>query len=144
MSANGRNGFEPVVPEDVSFDALYGLEVMEHDPLAGIIAGRVPVRDGLKQASGALHGGVLVAAAETLATRATFMAVFDAGKTAVGMSNDTAYMQPVLDGYAHVTARVTDRGVDCWMWDVETRDDADRLCAQSRVLVAVRPLGRTS
>jgi hypothetical protein len=35
---------------------------------------------------------VLTAAAETLATRATFTAVLGAGKTAFGMSNDTTYI----------------------------------------------------
>jgi 1,4-dihydroxy-2-naphthoyl-CoA hydrolase len=126
------------VPADECFDAVYGLEIIEHGPPAGVIAGRVPVCDNVKQISGALHGGVLIAVAETLATRATFTAVFDAGKTAFGMSNDTTYIRPIVAGYAHVTARVTDRGPDSWLWDVEARNDADRLCARSRVRVAVR------
>jgi acyl-coenzyme A thioesterase PaaI-like protein len=32
------------------------------------------------------------------------------------------------------------RGRSTWIWDVEIRDDADRLCAMTRMTIAVRPI----
>jgi 1,4-dihydroxy-2-naphthoyl-CoA hydrolase len=48
----------------------------------------------------------------------------------------------VLDGYVHATARRVHRGSTTWVWEVELTDDDGRLCALSRVTMAVRPARR--
>jgi len=134
-------GFTPVVPFDECFDARYGLQVVSEDVEGeGIVRGRVPVRDDLLTDLGSVHGGVFASVAEALASRGTAMSVIPDGFAAMGQSNDTSIMEPLEQGVIHVEARVRNRAADAWTWTVDARDDAGRLCAFSRVTVAVRPM----
>jgi uncharacterized protein (TIGR00369 family) len=126
--------FEP----DLGFDRLYGLEISEISD--GQVRGRVPVRDDLRQPAGLVHGGVYAAVAESLATNGTAAMVFGDGNTAMGLSNQTSFLRPVTQGAINAVARARHRGRTTWVWEVELTDDQSRLCALSRVTVAVRPL----
>jgi 1,4-dihydroxy-2-naphthoyl-CoA hydrolase len=122
---------------DVGFDRLYGLRVTEMGD--GSMRGTVPVRDAIKQPAGLVHGGIYAAVAESLATTGTALAVIGNGDTAVGLSNQTSFLRPVTEGAVHAVARARHRGRTTWVWEVECTDDSDRLCALSRITVAVRP-----
>jgi 1,4-dihydroxy-2-naphthoyl-CoA hydrolase len=127
--------FEPTL----GFDRVYGLEI---DEIAeGEVRGRVSVRDDLKQPAGLVHGGVYAAIAESLATNGTAAMVFPDGNTAMGLSNQTSFLRPVTAGSITGVARARHRGRTTWVWEVELTDDDGRLCALTRVTVAVRPLG---
>jgi uncharacterized protein (TIGR00369 family) len=58
---------------------------------------------------------------------------------AMGQSNDTSFLRPISEGRVHVEARRRHRGRTTWVWEVEFTDDQGRLCAISRVTMAVRP-----
>jgi uncharacterized protein (TIGR00369 family) len=133
---------EPVHTSPGGFDALYGLELLEvHDDL---VLGRVKVRDDLLQPFGLVHGGVFAAIAETLASLGTAVVVIPEGNGAMGLSNSTSFLRPMTDGTIHARAVRRHRGRTTWIWDVEITDDAGRLCALTRMTIAVRPVpGRT-
>jgi uncharacterized protein (TIGR00369 family) len=118
------------------FDALYGLEITENSD--GLLAGRVPVREELKQAAGLVHGGVYASIAESLASLGTYLAVVPDGKTAMGLSNQTSFLRPITHGTIYATARARHRGRSTWVWEVEITDDQGRLCVLTRMTVAVR------
>jgi 1,4-dihydroxy-2-naphthoyl-CoA hydrolase len=118
------------------FDRLYGLELSDYDEQE--VRATVRVREELKQPAGLLHGGVFAAVAESLASLATWLGVANEGKTAVGMSNSTSFLRPVTEGVVHARAAVLHRGRTTWVWDVEFNDDAGRLCAVTRMTIAVR------
>ena len=122
---------------DQGFDRLYGLEITEISDEE--LRGRVSVRDAIKQPAGLVHGGIYTAVAESLATTGTALAVIGDGNTAMGMSNQTSFMRPVTAGHVHARARTRHRGRTTWVWEIELTDDEGRLCALSRVTVAVRP-----
>lgn len=130
-------GIDLAVAPERSFDALFGLEILSEDP-DGTLRARVEIREEVKQPFGLLHGGVVAAMAETLASRGTATAVAAEGMIASGQSNETSFLRPLLEGYAHGVARIRDRGGDTWLWEVETLDDQNRLCALSYVTIAVR------
>jgi uncharacterized protein (TIGR00369 family) len=130
--------FEPVIPLDRSFDALYGLEVLEMDEERA--RAQVAVRDELKQPMGLVHGGVLASIAESITSLATFRAVFPDGSSAQGLSNQTSFLRPISEGTIHAEARRRHRGRTTWVWDVDISDDQGRLCAMVRMTVAVRAL----
>jgi 1,4-dihydroxy-2-naphthoyl-CoA hydrolase len=127
---------ETPIPFEKSFDALYGLEVLEATD--ELVRGRVAVRDDIKQVMGLLHGGVMTAMAESLTSMATGLAVAAEGRAAMGMSNHTSFLRPVLTGSVTATGRRRHRGRTTWIWDVEFTDDEGRLCAVTRMTVAVR------
>jgi 1,4-dihydroxy-2-naphthoyl-CoA hydrolase len=125
-----------VLPFDQTFDALYGLEIL--DVSDERVRARIAVSDHVKQAAGLVHGGVYAAAAESTSTWGTFQAVADHGQVAMGLANQTSFLRPITAGTIHVEARRRHRGRTTWMWDVDLTDDAGRLCATTRVTVAVR------
>ena len=118
------------------FDALYGLEVLEVTP--ELATGRVRVRDEIKQPYGLIHGGVYAAVAESLASIATALAVLEDGKAAMGLSNQTSFLRPITEGWIHARATRRHAGATTWVWEVEMFDDDQRLCALTRMTVAVR------
>jgi hypothetical protein len=56
---------------------------------------------------------------------------------AIGMDNDTRLLRPISEGSINARARALHAGRTTWLWDVQFTDDADRLCATSRVTIAV-------
>jgi uncharacterized protein (TIGR00369 family) len=97
------------------------------------------VDDKHKQPFGLVHGGLLAAMAETMASVGTLVEVVPQGNAAMGMSNNTTFMRPILEGTIHARAERRHRGRTTWIWDVELSDDAGRVCAMSRMTIAVRP-----
>jgi 1,4-dihydroxy-2-naphthoyl-CoA hydrolase len=122
----------------IHFDALYGLQIEEES--SERMRGSVAVSDRVRQPFGLVHGGVLAAMAEALASIGTGLAAIQTGNTAVGMSNSTTFLRPILEGTIHADANPRHRGRTTWVWDVEFTDDDGRLCAMSRVTIAVRPV----
>lgn len=118
------------------FDVLLGLTITELED--GLARGEVPVRDELKQPYGLVHGGVFATIAETLASLATALAVAPEGRQAMGQANQTNFLRPIIAGTIHGAARARHRGRTSWVWDVEITDDEGRLCALTRMTVAVR------
>ena len=135
---NPANQFQPVVPLDRTFDALYGLELLEmNDELA---RAKVVVKERHMQPMGLVHGGVFASIAESLASAATAVAVVGDGNVAQGLSNQTSFLRPIVDGTIHAVARRRHRGRTTWVWEVEISDDEERLCALVRMTIAVRPM----
>jgi 1,4-dihydroxy-2-naphthoyl-CoA hydrolase len=120
------------------FDTHYGLEIDEATD--ELVTGRVPVRQHVLQPIGLVHGGVHASIAEALASVGTNVGVNSDGKVGVGQSNNSSFLRPMTEGTIHATARRRHRGRTTWIWDVEMTDDAGRLCAMSRVTIAVRDL----
>lgn len=121
------------------FDDLLGLALREAE--GDSIAGVVEVRPELTQPIGMVHGGVYAAIAEGLASLATNRRVAERGAIALGQSNACTFLRPISGGQIHALARPCHRGISTWVWDVEMSDDAGRICAVSRVTIAVRQRG---
>jgi uncharacterized protein (TIGR00369 family) len=120
------------------FDALYGLELLEVTD--ELVRARVAVQDKVKQRFGLVHGGVLASIAETVASVGTAVVVIPEGMAAMGQSNNTSFLRPITGGTIHARASRRHRGRTTWIWDVEISDDDGRLCALTRMTIAVRPV----
>ena len=123
-----------------TLDGALGFELLEaHEDRA---LGRFEVTDSVRQPMGIVHGGAYAAMAETLASATTYMHVHGDGNIAVGQSNHTSFLRPVFSGTVHAEGRRRHRGRTSWIWEVDFTDDEGRLCAMSRVTMAVRPAPR--
>jgi len=129
-----------VVAPQEGFNGLIGLVVDEAGESSAL--GTLAVRQALMQPWGIVHGGVFAAIAESLASWATATVVVPAGEAAMGLSNATSFLRPVSAGTIHALATRRHRGRTTWVWDVDMTDDEGRLCATSRVTIAVRPQPR--
>ena len=111
------SGYQPAVPLDECFDALYGLELTEVATDGEVVRGRVAIRDELRQQAGILHGGVIAALAEALASRGTWMGAGRGDNAVMGMSNDTSFLRPFTDGHVNAMATPRHRGRTRWLWE---------------------------
>jgi 1,4-dihydroxy-2-naphthoyl-CoA hydrolase len=131
-----------VVPPEESFNGLVGLAVTDCDEHSA--RAELAVRRELLQPWGIVHGGVYATIAESLASWATATVVVAAGQAAMGLSNATSFLRPVSAGTIHALATRRHRGRTTWVWDVDMSDDEGRLCATSRVTIAVRTFERAT
>lgn len=127
-----------LAPEEC-FDALYGLELLEMAPNGDLARGRVRIRDELRQPTGLLHGGVIAAVAEALASWGTWQGAGGEGSAVMGMSNDTSFLRPLIHGHLNAVATPRHRGATRWQWEVQALDDDGRVCAITTVNIAIRP-----
>jgi 1,4-dihydroxy-2-naphthoyl-CoA hydrolase len=125
-----------VVTEE-TLDSLLGFEIIEVKEDSA--RAQVPVTARVLQPYGLVHGGVYAALAESLVSVATAKAVWTDGNIAVGLSNATNFVRPATTGVVHALATRRHRGRTTWIWDVDMTDDEGRLCATTRMTMAVRP-----
>jgi 1,4-dihydroxy-2-naphthoyl-CoA hydrolase len=133
-------GVDPPVdsyPVPGTLDETLGFELLEAGP--DRVRGRFAAEKRVQQPFGLVHGGAYMALAESMASVATFQAVAGDGNIAVGQANDNHFLRPVTEGLVHAEGAPIHRGRTSWVWDIRFTDDRDRLCAISRVTIAVRP-----
>lgn len=128
---------EARIPLEETFVGTIGL-VLDPPGEIGRVSARLPVVPGVCQPMGIVHGGVYAAISETLASIGTAEGVVANGGIPLGQANNTNFLRPVSSGHVHAEATAFHRGRTSWVWDVEMRDDDGRLCATSRVTIAVR------
>jgi 1,4-dihydroxy-2-naphthoyl-CoA hydrolase len=120
-----------------SFADEIGVEWIDFDP--DNARAKIAVERRHLQPFGIVHGGVYATLAESICSGATYHAVRDQNMVAIGQSNDTTFLRPIGKGTINATARTRHRGRTTWVWDVELTDDEGRVCALSRMTIAVRP-----
>ena len=123
-----------VVAEADCLDGVLGFEVLELGD--DHVAGRFPIQDRVRQRFGLVHGGVYAALAEMLAIEATVRVVHFAA--AMGISNETSFLRGARGEWITARGRARHRGRTTWVWELDHIDDEGRLCAISRVTIAVR------
>jgi 1,4-dihydroxy-2-naphthoyl-CoA hydrolase len=130
---------EPPVPFERTLDSHLRRET--HELTEDRVVATMSVDDQpVLQPMGIVHGGVYATMAEGMTSEATFRAVYPDGNVAMGMSNQTSFLRPITRGTIHAEARRRHRGRSTWLWEVDFTDDDGRLCALTRVTIAVRPI----
>jgi 1,4-dihydroxy-2-naphthoyl-CoA hydrolase len=124
-------------PAPGTLDDVLGFELLEVTEER--VRGRFAADKRVQQPFGLVHGGSYMALAESLASIATYRAVAGDGNIAMGQANDNSFFRPVTEGLVHAEGSAIHRGRTSWVWEFRFTDDHDRLCAASRVTIAVRP-----
>jgi uncharacterized protein (TIGR00369 family) len=119
------------------FDRLYGLELLSVSDTE--VRAQLQVRPEVKQPAGLVHGGVYASIAESITSLATHVVVAENGELAMGLANNTSFLRPITAGTVHAVAQRLHRGRTTWVWDVRFSDDESRVCAVTRMTIAVRP-----
>jgi len=125
-------------PAPGTLDDVLGFEMLEAS--AEGCRARFPIEQRVRQPLGLVHGGAYAALAESMVSATTHLIVSGDGEFAVGQSNHTTFLRPATEGTVHADATPRHRGRTSWVWDVEFTDDAGRLCAITRIILAVRPV----
>ena len=123
-------------PAAGTLDDVLGFQLIEAKPER--CRARFAAEPRVQQPMGLVHGGAIAALAESLASVTTHRAVTDNGSFAVGQSNHTTFLRPITGGQVNAEGTPLHRGRTTWVWDVTFTDDDGRVCAVSRVTMAVR------
>lgn len=112
-----------------------GIEILEAGPDS--LKGRMPVDKRTRQPAGALHGGVSVVFAETLASWAAAYVVDPNKYHCVGQEINANHIRAVESGWVYGLTKPLHIGRRSHVWDVRIVDESDRLVCVSRVTLAV-------
>lgn len=130
-----RNAVRPYLK---TLDGTLGI-VLESAEADEVIA-TIEIDDRHKQPFGLVHGGLYAVIAESAASVGGAITAIPSGGAAVGLSNNTAFLRPFIgDGKLTSTARRIHGGRTTQLWDVEHVGPDGKLCATSRVTIALRP-----
>jgi uncharacterized protein (TIGR00369 family) len=102
------------------------------------VAARLAWTPQLCTAAGVMHGGALMALADTAGALVAFLGLPD-GATTATISSSTQMFRPVTSGTVRAVAVPLHRGRTTVTAQTSLFDDADRLVAQTTQVQAVRP-----
>jgi 1,4-dihydroxy-2-naphthoyl-CoA hydrolase len=97
----------------------------------------MPVNDHTRQPRGVLHGGASVALAETVGSTAANLCVDAEREVCLGQEINANHLRPVREGFVTAMARSVHRGRTSQVWQIEIRDERERLVCISRITMAV-------
>ena len=124
------------------FDRLLGLQLSSVGP--DEVRASLVVTPELLQPYGLLHGGVLCSIVETLGSVGGAAWFGERGQV-VGTSNHTNLLRSARDGaQLQAVATPVHRGRTSQLWNVEVRDEQDKLVATGQLRVANLPAQEAS
>ena len=117
-----------------SLSGYLGIRITEIGP--DFLRATMPVTERLHQPFGVLHGGASVALAETVGSLAAMLCV-ETPFTVLGQEINANHLRPVSSGTVTATARPYHIGARSHVWQIEIRDESERLVCVSRLTMAV-------
>jgi len=118
--------------------AVLGIEFSEVGD--DFLCARMPVDIRTKQPHGILHGGSSVVLAETLGSCAAHHCVDATAFRCVGLDVNANHLRSVESGWVTGRAEPLHLGRTTQVWQIEIRDEAQRLVCVSRLTMAVLPV----
>lgn len=112
-----------------------GIELIELGD--NYIKGRMPVDHRTKQPTGVLHGGAMVALAETLGSVGGNLVVDMNKFTCVGLDINANHLKSVTSGYVYGIAFPLHIGRTTQVWSIEIHNEDGKLVCISRLTLAV-------
>ena len=103
------------------------------------IEAKMPVDHRTTQPFGLLHGGVSVALAETIGSLAGFLCI-EEGQSALGLDINANHLRPVKQGVVIAKAMPISLSKNIHVWQIENRDEQDKLCCVSRLTLSIKHL----
>ena len=114
---------------------LLGIEITDFGP--DYFCGKMPVDHRTVQPYGLLHGGASAVLAESLGSIAGGMQVNRDTQTVVGVEINCNHLRSARDGWVYGKATPVKIGRKIHVWNIEIKNEGDKLVAVSRLTLAV-------
>lgn len=111
-----------------------GIEMLQVGP--DVLRARMPVDERTRQPVGILHGGASVVLAETLGSTAANLCL-PPHQQAVGLDINANHIRAIRSGWVIGECRPVHLGRTTSVWQIEIRDEQDRMVCVSRITMAV-------
>ncbi|MEU0441823.1 PaaI family thioesterase [Streptomyces sp. NPDC006186] len=125
--------------EAMPFAASLGVEV--HEASAGLVTGSLPWSPEACTVGGVLHGGALMALADSVGAVCAFLNLPPGAGTST-VESKTNFLRPVSGGRVHAASRPVHIGGTLIVVQTELRDDQERLVGlttQTQIVRGGRP-----
>src|SRR5690242_21373047 len=107
-----------------TLSTLLGLRIVEAGP--DRVVAELTIRDDLRTVGGALHGGTLMALADTVGAAATFLNL-PAGAGTTTLESKTNFFAAGKSGTVHAETTPLHRGRRTHVWQTRVTDESGRL-----------------
>lgn len=118
-----------------SMGDFLGIEWLEMGP--DFMKARMPVDHRTKQPYGILHGGASCVLAETIGSIASAFVIDQTKYHCVGLEINANHIGMVREGYVTGIVKPIHLGRSTHVWDIQIRDDMDKLICVSRLTVII-------
>ena len=112
-----------------------GIEITDFG--SDFVCGKMPVDHRTVQPYGLLHGGASAVLAESLGSIAGGMKVNRDTQTVVGVEINCNHLRSARDGWVYGKATPVKIGRKIHVWNIEIKNEDDKLVAVSRLTLAV-------
>ena len=111
------------------------VELQEH----GLMVMSMPVTDEVKQPFGFLHGGASLALGETACSMGAAEIIDTEHYIPLGLEMNANHIGSTTEGTIFATATIIHEGSTTQVWNIDIRDQNDRLICVMRGTVAIKP-----
>ena len=115
------------------------LEIEYVDVGKDFLVGRMPVNPRVHQPDGVLHGGAMVALAESVASAASYIFI-DAQQFIVrGIEISANHVKSIVSGFVFAKATFIHKGRTTQLWDIKITDEQDQLISVCKLTTIALP-----
>ncbi|MFS4469228.1 PaaI family thioesterase [Maribacter sp. 2210JD10-5] len=115
------------------------LQIEYIDVGADFLVGKMPVTPKVYQPDGVLHGGAMVALAESIGSTASYI-FLDAEKYFVrGIEISANHVKSVKEGHVFAKASFVHKGRTTQLWDIKITDEDDNLISICKLTTIALP-----
>ncbi|MFD0797414.1 PaaI family thioesterase [Maribacter chungangensis] len=115
------------------------LEIEYVDVGEDFLVGRMPVNPRVHQPDGVLHGGAMVALAESVGSAASYI-FLDAQQFVVrGIEISANHVKSIVSGHVFAKATFIHKGRTTQLWDIKITDEADQLISVCKLTTIALP-----
>jgi len=111
------------------------IEFVEVTPTT--VIARMPVHAPTQQPMGYLHGGASLALAETVGSAGSLFLIDPKEFNVFGIQVSASHISSVREGFVIAQATIIHKGRTTHVWDVEIKDDENKLISVARVTNAI-------
>lgn len=115
------------------------LEMKVESEAHGKIVMSMPVTDKVKQPFGYLHGGANLALGETACSIGAAHIIDTEKFIPLGLEMNANHISSTTEGTVYATATIIHEGKTTQVWNIEIKDDVDRLISIMRGTIAIKP-----
>lgn len=113
------------------------LEIVYIEAGEGYLKAKMPVNPRVHQPMGLLHGGAMLALAESVGSAASMM--FAYGQDVRGIEVSANHVKSKKEGEVYGTARIVHKGRSIHLWEVRITDEDDQLISLCKITNMVLP-----
>jgi uncharacterized protein (TIGR00369 family) len=115
------------------------LEMKVESEAHGKIVMSMPVTDKVKQPFGYLNGGANLALGETACSIGAAHIIDTEKFIPLGLEMNANHISSTTEGTVYATATIVHEGKTTQVWNIEIKDDVDRLISIMRGTIAIKP-----